>query len=699
MTRIQLRHDTATNWTTANPILAEGEVGVETDTNKFKIGDGITTWSELAYQGSNVDLSNYYTKTQTDSLLEEKEDSIVAIAPLNKEQVNLASQATSTADGGETFTTPNTGNNSPMAYDGGLGNVNIFTTAAGNGIVDKSRIVVCPITPTSDIEYRWTYGGYNSNGSIYDPEIILGNIDDNGYFTPVIVSNYNNRDTTPYSYYCYVSVFSQVNSIQAGSGKYSSGTQYNVNPISLGYVYTGSISPRIKSSKIRCYKDSNNKIVLYVEFTDTNDKTGSKTFTTALDFNEMNINCVLFSTTSRGTYNGNEFGAFNITTGEQIWNPAKENIQTQLSLNVDTSLAIQNNLLGVNTSEYYTKTQVDTLLNNKVGSVVSLFDCKWADHKLNEISWLEASTFSWQSGDVYTSAYNHLVQDIQGITAETETIGSYTVTFYRATDGHKICLADQEQTVLNIYNTYGIAWYYILDTTNTQFKLPRTKYGFEGLRTNVGDKIDEKLPNVKGNFVAETQRINEAFSVVETFGSQFSYGNNAPRGYLSFNAHNSSSTYQDNAPVQERATQMYLYFYVGDYTQSAIEQTAGLNSELFNNKVDLNFDNMNPSQTAKDTIISWGMPDYSAGIDISTFTSSSNQFTAPCDGYIIWSPKTAHAAYINNILATGYQGGSDLGIAMHAVTYLIPKNTKWYATGYIDTSAMNNKFFPMKGAN
>ena len=266
MTRIQLRHDTATNWTTANPILAEGEVGVETDTNKFKIGDGITTWSELAYQGSNVDLSNYYTKAQTDSLLEEKEDSIVAIAPLNKEQVNLVSQATSTADGGETFTTPNTGNNYPMAYEGGRGAVYIFTTSAGNGIVDKSRIVVCPITPTPDVEYRWTYGGYDSDGYIYNPEIILGNIDDNGYFTPVIVSNYNDGGTTPYSYYCYVSAFSQVNSIQAGSGNYSSGTQYNVNPISLGYVYTGSRSRIIKSSKIRCYKDSNNnKIVLYVE--------------------------------------------------------------------------------------------------------------------------------------------------------------------------------------------------------------------------------------------------------------------------------------------------------------------------------------------------------------------------------------------------------------------------------------------------
>lgn len=749
MTRIQLRHDTATNWTTANPILAEGEVGVETDTNKFKIGDGITTWSELAYQGSNVDLSNYYTKTQTDSLLEEKEDSIVAIAPLNKEQVNLVSQATSTADGGETFTTPNTGNNSPMAYDGGLRNVHIFTTSAGNGIVDKSRIVVCPITPTPDIEYRWTYGGYNSNGSIYYPEIILGNIDDNGYFAPVIVSNYNNSDTTPYSYYCYVSVFSQVNSIQPGSGKYSSGTRYNVNPINLGYVYTGSISPTIKSSKIRCYKNSNNKIVLYVEFTDTNDKTGSHTFTTALDFDEMNINCVLFSTTSKGTYNGNEFGAFNITTGEQIWNPAKENIQTQLSLNIDNSLEVDGNgllttafkpqgvteLNTVTQSEYDALVQAgtldstglyiitdtrkiyfgDTLISN-VGNN-TLLDFKWTDHQLNDIQWLRADTFSWQSGDVYTSAYNHLVQDIQGITSETETIGSYTVTFYRATDGHKICLADQEQTVLNIYNTYGIAWYYILDTTNTQFKLPRTKYGFEGLRTNVGDNINESLPNIIGDVgtrsgIGHIPSVSFGLSIHNSETSGAFYPNNtcdfsatkqSQQGSdgksLGFDASRSSSTYQDNAPVQERATQMYLYFYVGDYTQTAIEQTAGLNSELFNNKVDLNFDNMNPSQTAKNTIISWGMPDYGNGIGIVTGTASRLNYTAPSDGVIYGALQTVNAlGTVGNLLVNN-------NIVASTVSYTgnpyCPTTTFVNKGDVITTDCLIYKtyFYPLKGAN
>lgn len=47
--RIQIRRDTAANWTSSNPILAQGEFGYETNTKKFKIGDGITAWSSLSY--------------------------------------------------------------------------------------------------------------------------------------------------------------------------------------------------------------------------------------------------------------------------------------------------------------------------------------------------------------------------------------------------------------------------------------------------------------------------------------------------------------------------------------------------------------------------------------------------------------------------------------------------------------------------
>jgi len=52
--QIQLRNGTAAQWTAANPTLAVGEMGVETDTNKFKVGNGSTAWASLLYAFPSV---------------------------------------------------------------------------------------------------------------------------------------------------------------------------------------------------------------------------------------------------------------------------------------------------------------------------------------------------------------------------------------------------------------------------------------------------------------------------------------------------------------------------------------------------------------------------------------------------------------------------------------------------------------------
>lgn len=67
--RIQLRRDTAANWTAINPVLALGEPGLDTTIDLLKYGDGVTAWNNLPYSGSNPGavgniipaLSNTYT--------------------------------------------------------------------------------------------------------------------------------------------------------------------------------------------------------------------------------------------------------------------------------------------------------------------------------------------------------------------------------------------------------------------------------------------------------------------------------------------------------------------------------------------------------------------------------------------------------------------------------------------------------------
>jgi len=48
-TRMQQRRGTAAQWTSADPILEAGEIGFESDTSKFKMGDGVNQWSDLDY--------------------------------------------------------------------------------------------------------------------------------------------------------------------------------------------------------------------------------------------------------------------------------------------------------------------------------------------------------------------------------------------------------------------------------------------------------------------------------------------------------------------------------------------------------------------------------------------------------------------------------------------------------------------------
>jgi hypothetical protein len=57
VTQIQVRRGTASQWTSANPTLAAGEFGFETDTNKLKCGNGATAWNSLTYINNDGDIT------------------------------------------------------------------------------------------------------------------------------------------------------------------------------------------------------------------------------------------------------------------------------------------------------------------------------------------------------------------------------------------------------------------------------------------------------------------------------------------------------------------------------------------------------------------------------------------------------------------------------------------------------------------
>lgn len=242
----------------------------------------------------------------------------------------------------------------------------------------------------------------------------------------------------------------------------------------------------------------------------------------------------------------------------------------------------------ISDTEMYVVT--DDVVKQKMVSALNLFDYKWSDHLLNSKLWIRADNFQWHSNVYFSIAYNHLVADIDGKTATTETIGETTITYYLADDGHKIVLPDQETNVSAIYTATGVAWYYILDTTNQRFKLPRTKFAFTGLRDTAGGYVEAGLPNITGNL----GDINAGGTSASVSGAFYFNTQASPNKYnttaanidgFGFDASRSSSIYGNSTTVQPPATQMYLYCYIGE---DAMVENAGIDLEILDEKVDIN---------------------------------------------------------------------------------------------------------------
>ena len=295
-----------------------------------------------------------------------------------------------------------------------------------------------------------------------------------------------------------------------------------------------------------------------------------------------------------------------------------------------------------------------------------LLSFMWADHQLNDASWLRADTFSWQSGAVYQAAYQHLVDDIPTVPTitledgdvyvryangdvagahhpycwiignytaytnsetpsigdwtfanatsflenarvtatgtsmplpETETIAGITISYYEAADGHKIVLADQESKVAAIYAATGVAWYYILDTANQRFKLPRsshnkytTELGVIGTGKTLGltDGTNNYGLCNGATYARVTVGTGYYGSSVSASGGENS-GTGANRT-LGVTTDSTKSGVKTTTIEQDTDQYKYLYFYVGNFTQTALENTAGVTTEALNNKVDKGFD-------------------------------------------------------------------------------------------------------------
>ena len=281
----------------------------------------------------------------------------------------------------------------------------------------------------------------------------------------------------------------------------------------------------------------------------------------------------------------------------------------------------------------------------------NLFDYKLSNYTLNDPRWLSANAFTWQYSKYidenyqgYGIAYQHLLEDYNAETtlgAQSETIAGTTVYFRLAADGHKIAPADQEAAIQKIYDATGAADYFMIDTTNERFKLPRKQkrqliatynngtnwYNqYSDGWVEQGGKTGNLAWNTSGTTTNVTLPITmktTTYYVNGTMGMPSASGWHAPgcSAYASSTttiqirlAKPNGDTASITAPVYWEVkgyaasipTQTQLeYYYVGEYTIPALENTAGINTETLNNKVDRDFGNI---PTGYDIVVDWQKP-------------------------------------------------------------------------------------------
>ena len=136
-TQIQLRRDTAADWTSNNPTLAAGEFGWESDSNRFKIGDGSAAWTSLSYADTLKTLGDILVNGSTIS------------APSNGD-LTLTTSGTGNINLGEFIvngTTLSSSDSSSININEGLivdGALNVSGTATLSGATNLSSTLAVP---------------------------------------------------------------------------------------------------------------------------------------------------------------------------------------------------------------------------------------------------------------------------------------------------------------------------------------------------------------------------------------------------------------------------------------------------------------------------------------------------------------------------------------------------------------------------
>lgn len=219
-----------------------------------------------------------------------------------------------------------------------------------------------------------------------------------------------------------------------------------------------------------------------------------------------------------------------------------------------------------------------------------------SDELLEHPSWLR-STGEWNDGNVYTSAYNYLVNEYQTGSEHTDTLKSpdgteYNV-IYRTVKGKKVVDVANIDQVTAVYSAIGSAWYYVIDQDNMLFRLPQSHNSecYTADPTRLGLDISAGLPNITGTVSSGSYNPTTSGAFYETETKKASSPNtNGSTMICGFDASLSNPIYGNSETVTPAHTEFYLYFKVANAVQNLQLLDVGEVLEAVSNKVDINSD-------------------------------------------------------------------------------------------------------------
>ena len=286
--------------------------------------------------------------------------------------------------------------------------------------------------------------------------------------------------------------------------------------------------------------------------------------------------------------------------------------------------------------------QADITTEIQLNNPFSLLDYKWSEYELTNASWL-LSDGAFHSGSTYVSVYDLLLRIYNG----TETKEGVSV---------KLSTETYEDTD------------FVLNTADTTFRLP----------------IKVKLASGKGVVGNGALQAVSASNLNGNPGDIYTNGNTAMQSDIFANGvrvNIAISPDPTKSGIETSSQDLYLYFYVGETVQDANIIAA---SNVLTNAV------MKNSSADKATVVGWGMPDYSAAVNVSfPYTAEYD-----CWAYV----KTAGSTGVDNTIAvSGKQVYARLIAVTSTTTSMVPmsKGETISITGSGSSSCI---IYPCKGA-